>query len=129
MMSTRSQQTPSTFNLSSFSFIDAAKALISLRSSTVTKAPEVLQTYNRTKTQTVLDNTSQGKFWSLWTNWYHAFLTEAEDEFPSSSISDLRSIATSRWVTFTSKNLRCSESDVRSWLRKANQKALLAACA
>lgn len=127
MMSTRSQQTSSTFNLSSFSLIDAAKALMSLRSSTVTKAPEVLQT--PTKTQTYLATPSQAKFWSLWTNWYHAFLTEAKDEFPSSSISDLRSIATSRWVTFTSKNLRCSDSDVRSWLRKANQKALLAACA
>jgi len=105
---------------------------MSLRSSTVTKTPEVLQTLTKTHTYLVKPSQakpSQAKFWSLWTNWYHAFLTEAKDEFPSSSISDLRSIATSRWVTFTSKNLCCSDSDVRSWLRKANQKALLAACA
>jgi hypothetical protein len=66
---------------------------------------------------------------NLWENWYHAFLSEATDENPSYPIADRRSQATSRWVTFASKQLRCSESVVRAWLRQADQKALLAACA
>jgi hypothetical protein len=66
---------------------------------------------------------------TLWSTWYHAFLSEATDENPSYPIADRRSQATSRWVTFASKKLRCSESDIRAWLRTADQKALLAACA
>lgn len=125
MVFTRSQQTPSTFGLSSFSIMDAARALLNLRGSSVTLAPVVLNSTNGTVTQTP----SQTRFWTSYTNWYHSFLSEATDESPSASIADRRSVATSRWVTFASKQLRCSESDVRGWLRKADQKALLAASA
>ena len=72
---------------------------------------------------------STSKFWSYWSTWYHAFLSEATDEKPTSSIADRRADATSRWVTFASKKLHCSESDTRAWLRKADQKALVAAYA
>jgi len=78
---------------------------------------------------TVLATPSTSKFWSLWSTWYHAFLSEATDEKPTSSIADRRADATSRWVTFVSKKLHCSESDTRAWLRKADQKALVAAYA
>jgi hypothetical protein len=70
---------------------------------------------------------SSRRFWTQWTNWYHTFLSEATDEFPSLPIAERRSEATTRWVTFTAKQLSCSESTVRAWLRTANQKALVAA--
>lgn len=68
-----------------------------------------------------------GRFWTEWTNWYHTFLSEATDEFPSLPIAERRSQATSSWVTFTAKQLKCPESTVRAWLRTANQKKLVAA--
>jgi hypothetical protein len=130
MVSTRSQK-------SSFTTFDAAKALIALSNSnlvlTSTTAHSV-KTYNvvsnasQATQATQVSQATQAKFWNYWTNWYHAFLSEATDENPSHPIADRRSQATSRWVTFTSKQLRCSESEVRGWLRKADQKALLAAC-
>jgi hypothetical protein len=72
-------------------------------------------------------STSSNRMWAEWTNWYHAFLSEVADEFPSLPIADRRSEATSRWVSFTAKNLKCSESVIRAWLRKSNQKALVVA--
>jgi hypothetical protein len=133
MVSTRSQK-------SSFTTFDAAKALVALRNSNllltsttahsvkkydiVSHATEATQATQVSQASHVCNK----KFWNYWTNWYHAFLSEATDENPSHPIADRRSQATSRWVTFTSKELRCSESDVRAWLRKADQKALLAAC-
>ena len=127
MVFTRSQQTPSAFSLSSFSIMDAARALLNLRSSSVSVTPSVSYSAGYTATQN--QTPSQSKFWSSYTNWYHAFLSEATDEHPSASIAERRTVATSRWVTFASKRLRCSESEVRGWLRKADQKALLAASA
>ena len=149
MVFTRSQTTPA-FTLSSFSLLDAAKALVSLHNSTVT--PQVTSTRSspRTPTPSVYTRVAPAaparaaapvvtpapaysklndKLWNSWTEWYHAFLSEATDEKPSLPIADRRAMATSRWVTFASKSLRCSESDVRAWLRTANQKDLLAACA
>jgi hypothetical protein len=70
---------------------------------------------------------ANARFWTEWTNWYHTFLSEATDEFPSLPIAERRSEATSRWVTFTAKQLNCPESIVRAWLRTANQKKLVAA--
>jgi len=122
MVLTRSHQSPSVYSMSSFSILEAARSLLNLRNSTITVTPT-------THTNSTSDSPSQGKFWNSYTNWYHAFLAEATDESPSSSISDRRTVATSRWVTFASKELRCSESTVRGWLRKADQKALLAASA
>lgn len=127
MVFTRSQQTPSAFSLSSFSIMDAARALLNLRGSSVSVTPTVSYSTDYTASQN--QTPSQSKFWSSYTNWYHAFLSEATDERPSASISERRTVATSRWVTFASKRLRCSESEVRGWLRKADQKALLAASA
>jgi len=72
---------------------------------------------------------SQGKFWAQWTNWYHAFLSEVTDEYPSLPIAERRAQATSRWLTYTAKQLHCSESQVRAWLRTADQKDLAAAYA
>ena len=84
---------------------------------------------NTTTTQTVASSPKipSRRFWTEWTNWYHAFLSEATDEFPTLPIAERRSEATSRWVTFTAKQLSCTESVVRAWLRTANQKALVAA--
>lgn len=132
MVFTRSQQTPSAFSMTSFSIMDAARALLNLRGSSVsvTPTPVTYSTGSTTSnTNTQSQTPSQTKFWSSYTNWYHTFLAEATDESPSASIAERRGVATSRWVTFASKRLRCSESEVRGWLRKADQKALLAASA
>ena len=128
MVFTRSQQTPSAFSLTSFSIMDAARALLNLRNSSV-KNPSYTVHVDESHTTFTKASPSQTRFWSSYTNWYHAFLSEATDETPSASIADRRTVATSRWVTFASKQLSCSESDVRAWLRKADQKALLAASA
>lgn len=72
---------------------------------------------------------SQTQFWSQWTNWYHAFVSEVTDEYPSLPIAERRAQATSRWVSYTAKQFRCSEPQVRAWLRTANQKDLAAAYA
>jgi hypothetical protein len=135
MVFTRSQQTPSTFGLTSFSIMDAARALLNLRSSISTSSVKTPYTVHIDETHSTFTKTpqpsqpSQKQFWASYTNWYHAFLSEATDEDSSASIADRRGVATSRWVTFASKQLHCSESEVRGWLRKANQKALLAATA
>jgi hypothetical protein len=127
MVSTRSQK-------SSFTAFDAAKALVALRNSNLVLTSSIAHSVKKYDVVTQATQASeatqvsQAKFWNYWTNWYHAFLSEATDENPSHPIADRRSQATSRWVTFTSKQLRCSESEVRGWLRKADQKSLLAAC-
>jgi len=72
---------------------------------------------------------SQTKFWAEWTNWYHAFLAEVTDEYPSLPVAERRTQATSRWVSYAAKQLRCSEPQVRAWLRTADQKDLSAAYA
>jgi hypothetical protein len=98
MVFTRSQQTPSTFSLSSFSIMDAARALLNLRGSSVAVVPvtkAVPVAFTQSSTQT--------RFWTSYTNWYHTFLSEATDESPSASIADRRTVATTRWVTFASK--------------------------
>ena len=118
MVSTRSQ------NSTKSSLHAAARTLASLRntvvSATITSAPN---------TSTGKSYKTDSRYMNLWETWYHAFLSEATDENPSYPIADRRSQATSRWVTFASKKLNCSESEVRAWLRTANQKLLLAACA
>jgi len=114
MVSTRSHASTNS------SLYAAARTLLSLRNSAApAPAPApAAQSYK-----------ADSKFMNLWEAWYHAFLSEATDENPSYPIADRRSQATSRWVTFASKQMRCSESVVRAWLRQADQKALLAACA
>jgi hypothetical protein len=72
---------------------------------------------------------TQKQFWTEWTNWYHAFVSEVTDEYPSLPIAERRSHATTRWVSYTAKQLRCSEPQVRAWLRTADQKDLAAAYA
>lgn len=118
----------------SASFAAAAQNLLSLR---YRYAAPVSTRVVEQQTSTLASSTNQqqqqtpskGRFWTEWTNWYHAFLSEVTDEFASLPIAERRSEATSRWVTFTSKRLRCSESQVRAWLRTADQKALVAAYA
>jgi hypothetical protein len=119
MVSTRSH---SSTNASLYA---AARTLLSLRNSSVTTAA----TPATATTTTAQSYKADSKFMTLWENWYHAFLSEATDENPSYPIADRRSQATSRWVTFASKQMRCTESVVRAWLRQADQKALLNACA
>ena len=116
MVSTRSHASTNA------SLYAAARTLLSLRNSSVTLAA----TAATTPTQSYK---ADSKFMNLWEDWYHAFLSEATDENPSYPIADRRSQATSRWVTFASKQLRCTESVVRAWLRQADQKVLLNACA
>ena len=117
MVYTRSQKTPSLFA--------AVQALLTLRGST---APlSVITSYS--EKNTIPSTPSNALYWSLWTNWYHAFVAEVTDEFSTLPIAERRAQATSRWVTFASKKLKCSESQVRAWLRTADQKALVAAYA
>jgi phytoene dehydrogenase-like protein len=120
----------------SASFAAAAQNLLSLRYRYAAPVSTRLVEHT-TQTQTLASSSkeeqqvapSKGRFWTEWTNWYHTFLAEVTDEFASLPIAERRSEATSRWVTFTSKRLRCSESQVRAWLRTADQKALVAAYA
>ena len=98
----------------------AASALLALRGPV---------SFTRYTLSYVASTPSQSKFWSHWTNWYHTFLSEATDEYPSLSIAERRAEATSRWVSYTAKQVHCSESQVRAWLRTADQKALTSAYA
>ena len=131
MVFTRSHQS-SSYGITSFSILDAAKALLNLHNSSVisissSTSNQVIPTsINQSDTY---ETPSQTKFWTSYTNRYHAFLSEATDESPSAPIASRRAVATSRWVTFASKQLRCSESEVRGWLRTADQKSLLTASA
>ena len=119
MVSTRSHASTNA------SLYAAARTLLSLRNSSVTTTA----TPATATTTTAPSYKADSRFMTLWENWYHAFLSEATDENPSYPIADRRSQATSRWVTFASKQMRCTESVVRAWLRQADQKALLNACA
>jgi hypothetical protein len=107
----------------------AAQALLALR------GPATGLTFTRysvaqsSQPTTASTGPSQTKFWTQWTNWYHAFLAEVTDEYPSLPVAERRSQATSRWVSYTAKQLRCSEPQVRAWLRTADQKELAAAYA
>jgi hypothetical protein len=111
----------------------AVNALLALRRSNyavtaqVTPALTVVTTKPTPIAKPANKPVANARFWTEWTNWYHTFLSEATDEFPSLPISERRSEATSRWVTFTAKQLNCPESIVRAWLRTANQKKLVAA--
>jgi len=97
----------------SSSTVSAAYTLLGLRNSTL-----LLRSVN--------PGPSDKQFWASWNNWYHAFLTEATEAFPSLPRSGHRAEATARWVTFTAKKLRCDESFVRTWLRTADQDELVA---
>ena len=124
-------QMPYTRGQKSASLSAATQALLSLR------APHSVTRYNLTGTtaspvaaiSSHATTPSHNKFWSQWTNWYHAFLSEVIDEYPSLPVAERRSHATTRWVSFTAKQLRCSEPQVRAGLRTADQKALVAAYA
>jgi hypothetical protein len=111
----------------------AVNALLALRRSNyavttqVTPALTVVTTKPTPTAKPTAKPVPNARFWTEWTNWYHTFLSEATDEFPSLPIAERRSEATSRWVTFTAKQLNCPESIVRAWLRTANQKKLVAA--
>ena len=113
------------------SVVHAAHGLLSLRNSTVpltvTRYSLVSTTSPVVRPSQTRSTPSQTRFWTQWTNWYHAFLAEIKDESPSLPIAERRSQATTRWVTFTAKQFHCTESEVRAWLRSADQKALLAA--
>ena len=110
----------------------AAQALISLRGPLSFTRYSLTQTALANPVATNSSSTSaptQKQFWAQWTNWYHAFVSEVTDEYPSLPISERRAQATTRWVTYTSKQLHCSEPQVRTWLRTANQKNLASAYA
>ena len=119
MVYTRGQKSAST------SIAAAVQGLLALRGSTFTR----YTLSQAAPVAAVTTSPSQGRFWTEWTNWYHAFLAEVTDESPSLPIAERRSQATSRWVTYAAKQLRCPESSVRGWLRTADQKDLAAAYA
>ena len=125
MVYTRGQKSASA------SISSAAQALLALRGPlSFTRYSLAQPSREATPTQSISSSgPSQTKFWTEWTNWYHAFLAEVTDEFPSLPVAERRSQATSRWVTYTAKQLRCSEPQVRAWLRAADQKDLSAAYA
>jgi len=115
----------------SASIASAAQSLLALRfrRQAVVDSQPAQPTPSRPATSKAASNSgpSEAKFFDQWTNWYHAFVSEVTDEYPSLPIAERRSQATSRWVTFTAKQLRCSEPQVRAWLRTTDQKALAAA--
>jgi hypothetical protein len=105
----------------------AASALLSLRGPLSFTRYSLAQ--SAVATPVAVAAPSQKQFWAQWTNWYHAFLSEVTDEYPSLPIAERRSQATSRWVSYAAKQLRCSEPQVRGWLRTADQKELASAYA
>ncbi len=125
MVYTRGQKSASA------SISSAAQALLALRGPLSFTRYSLAQSSQSAPTHVASSSSSpsQGKFWTEWTNWYHAFLAEVTDEFPSLPVAERRSQATSRWVSYTAKQLRCSEPQVRAWLRTADQKDLASAYA
>jgi hypothetical protein len=115
MVSTRSQN-----SMNSYTLYSAARTLVTLRNSEVHVPSSVI---------TNARGPSYSKCMTLWASWYHAFLSEVTDENPSLPIAERRSRATSRWVSFASKQLHYSESELRGWLHTTDQKALHAASA
>lgn len=115
MVSTRSQNSMNSSTLS------AARTLVSLRNLQLPPVPTTATINAR--------GPSYSKCMTLWASWYHAFLSEVTDENPSLPIAERRSRATSRWVSFASKQLHYSESELRGWLHTTDQKALQAATA
>jgi hypothetical protein len=122
MVYTRGQKSESS------SISAAAQALLALRGPLSFTRYTLAQSSQAAPTH-VASTPSQGKFWTEWTNWYHAFLAEVTDEFPSLPVAERRSQATSRWVSYTAKQLHCPEPQVRAWLRTADQKDLASAYA
>ena len=117
---------------SSASISAAASALLSLRGPLSFTRYSLAQSPVATPTPVASSSASAPapkQFWAQWTNWYHAFVSEVTDEYPSLPIAERRSQATSRWVSYTAKQLRCSEPQVRAWLRTADPKDLASAYA
>ena len=117
----------------SASITNAAQALLMLRGPatglTFTRYSLASAATPATSATPATQAPSQKQLWTQWTNWYHAFVSEITDESPHLPIAERRSQATSRWVTYAAKQLHCSESHVRAWLRTADQKDLAAAYA
>ena len=117
---------------SSASISAAASALLSLRGPLSFTRYSLAQSAVATPTPAASSSASAPapkQFWAQWTNWYHAFVSEVTDEYPSLPIAERRSQATSRWVSYTAKQLRFSEPQVRAWLRTADPKDLASAYA
>jgi hypothetical protein len=58
-----------------------------------------------------------------WDAWYDAFAAEVKDEFPGYTTTKRRQEAESRWSSFASKSLKCSEATVRSWLSSSSSRS------
>ena len=58
---------------------------------------------------------TSAQFWSTWSTWYSAFVSEIQDEGDNRSSITLGR-AEARWTTFAAKTLRCQESQVTDWL-------------
>lgn len=58
------------------------------------------------------------RFWTNWTNWYDAFVSEVHTEGYSPATA--RREAETRWVTFCAKTLKCDETEVRDWLETSH---------
>lgn len=58
---------------------------------------------------------TSSQFWSTWSTWYSAFVSEIQDEGDNRTSITLGR-AEARWTTFAAKTLRCQESQVTDWL-------------
>lgn len=75
------------------------------------------KTSTMTAAQTLISmryKSNEARIFTNWTNWYDAFVSEVQGEGYSPAASKRE--ATSRWVSFCAKTLRCDESDIRKWL-------------
>jgi len=67
-----------------------------------------------TRSSSASRTVSAQQFWSSWSTWYAAFVSEVEDE----GVRGTRrfSDADDRWTTFAARMFRCEEAQVRRWL-------------
>ena len=67
---------------------------------------------------------SVSQFWSNWTAWYHAFVSEVKDERSLSGTQRMAE-AERRWALSCAKQLRCDMKYVVSWLKHSDAKTRL----
>lgn len=67
---------------------------------------------------------SATRFMKSWEIWCDAFAAEVRDEMPQATSTQRRQETETRWCTFASKSLKCSEADLRAWLSTSSGRSI-----
>jgi len=109
------------------SSVTAAQSLVSMRSTNLTVTryhsnPSVLKGKATVTTARTRSGPTNAQIWREWTNWWQPFVMEVRDEgIPH----NLRSIEVMRrWLSFTAKQLKCSEDILTDWFDNADAEKL-----